>query len=74
MLSRDPETKKTICIECKASETARVLKEQQEFLDELAASGGTIKGNGKPGYGGGTVLPPIPYRIDRKKREDQHGN
>jgi filamentous hemagglutinin len=54
--------------ECKASETARVGKDQQKFFDDLKDSGGTIVGDGKPTFEGGLVLPPTPMQIERKRR------
>ncbi|SDZ55546.1 S-type pyocin domain-containing protein [Pseudomonas sp. NFIX28] len=55
------------CVECKASETAPLTKNQKKAFPEIEKSGGVIVGKGKPGFPGGTVIPPTHVDILRPK-------
>jgi len=46
------------CVECKASDTAPLTRNQKKAFPEIERSGGTIVGKGKQGFPGGTVIPP----------------
>ena len=50
------------CVECKSSETAPLTKNQKSAFPEIEKTGGTVVGKGKPGFPGGTRIPPT--RID----------
>jgi RHS repeat-associated protein len=52
-------------IECKASATAPLTKNQAKAFPEIEASGATVVGKGKPGLPGGTQLPPTRVEIIR---------
>jgi hypothetical protein len=51
------------CIDCKSSETAPHTSNQKKVYPEIARSGATIVGRGKPGFPGGMVIPPTRVRI-----------
>jgi RHS repeat-associated protein len=54
------------CVECKASATAPLTKNQTAAFPEIQQSGGVVVGAGKPGVPGGTSIPPgTPVRIRR---------
>ena len=53
------------CTECKSSGTAPLTKNQEAAFPEIAESGGTIVGKGKPGFPGGTTIPPTKVEIVR---------
>lgn len=53
------------CTECKASATAPLTKGQTVAHPEIATSGGVVVGQGKPGFPGGTVVPPKPVEVVR---------
>ena len=55
------------CIECKSSTTAPLTKNQSKAFPEIEQSGGTIVGKGKPGFEGGTKIPPTKIEIFRPK-------
>jgi hypothetical protein len=55
------------CVECKASDTAPLTRNQKRAFPEIKRSGGTIAGKGKPGFPGGTVIPPTRVDIVRPK-------
>lgn len=55
------------CVECKASDTAPLTRNQKKAFPEIERSGGTILGKGKPGFPGGTVIPPTRVDIVRPK-------
>ncbi|MPR03609.1 pyocin [Pseudomonas sp. MAFF 212408] len=56
------------CIECKASETAPLTRNQKRAFPEIEESGAVIVGKGKPGFPGGTVIPPTRIKISRPKK------
>lgn len=58
-------TGEIMCIECKASDTATLTRNQRAAFPEIETSGGIIVGKGKPGFPGGTVLPPTRVEILR---------
>jgi uncharacterized protein RhaS with RHS repeats len=53
------------CTECKASATAPLTKNQAAAHPEIAQSGGVVVGSGKPGFPGGTVIPPQQVEVVR---------
>jgi hypothetical protein len=53
------------CIECKASQTAPLTRNHAPAHAEIAKTGATIVGAGKPGFPGGTKIPPTIVRIIR---------
>ena len=53
------------CTECKASATAPLTKNQKLGFPEIQQSGGTVVGNGKPGFLGGTKIPATKVDIVR---------
>lgn len=55
----------TVCTECKASDTAPLTKNQAAAFPEIQESGATVVGNGKPGFPGGTQIPPTTVDIIR---------
>jgi hypothetical protein len=53
------------CVECKSSETAPLTPNQKIGYPEIENSGGVITGVGKPGFDGGTVIPPTKIDVIR---------
>jgi hypothetical protein len=51
--------------EAKSSETAPLTKRQVIAFPEIAQRGGTVAGQGKPGFPGGTKIPPTKVTIIR---------
>ena len=64
-LARDPVTGQIGCIECKASQAAPLTPNQSLAFPQIEQSGGTILGAGKPGFPGGTQIPPTAVQIIR---------
>jgi len=64
-LTLDPLTGDVSCVECKASSTAPLTTNQKLAFPEIAQSGGTVVGAGKPGFPGGTSIPPTTVQIIR---------
>jgi hypothetical protein len=64
-LTRDPLTGQIGCIECKASQTAPLTPNQSSAFPQIGQTGGTILGAGKPGFPGGTQIPPTDVQILR---------
>jgi len=54
-----------LCFECKSSATAPLTKNQRLAFPGIELDGATIVGKGKPGFPGGTQLPPTPVIIQR---------
>lgn len=54
-----------VCTECKASATAPLTKNQVAAFPEIQQSGAVVVGNGKPGFPGGTQIPPTSVNIVR---------
>ena len=54
-----------MCIECKASDTAPLTKNQKKAFPEISESGATIVGKGKDSFSGGTKIPPTNVIISR---------
>jgi RHS repeat-associated protein len=53
--------------EAKSSSTAPLTKNQQAAHPEIAKSGATVAGKGKPDYPGGTKIPPTKVEVVRPK-------
>jgi hypothetical protein len=53
------------CVECKSSATAPLTKNQRAGFPEIEQSGATVVGAGKPGFPGGTQIPPTKVEIVR---------
>lgn len=51
--------------EAKSSATARLTPKQKAAFPEIATSGATVVGRGKPGFPGGTEIPPTTVRVVR---------
>lgn len=66
MLGRDADGKLS-CIECKLSDTAPLTKNQKVAFPEIEESGAIVVGKGKPGFPGGTEIPPTKVEIIRPK-------
>ncbi len=69
-VTRDPQTGAIGCIECKASQTAPITPNQRLVHSEIARSGATIVGAGKPGFPGGTKIPPTEVQVIRGPLKD----
>ncbi len=69
-LFRDPTTNAIRCIECKSSATAPFTPNQEVALPEIEESGATIVGAGKPGFPGGTRIPPTRVEVIRPANLD----
>jgi RHS repeat-associated protein len=66
-LARDSEGT-VFCIECKSSGNASLTRNQSQAFPSIVENGATIVGKGKPGFPGGTQLPPnTPLMIIRKE-------
>ncbi|MGG4664585.1 VENN motif pre-toxin domain-containing protein [Providencia vermicola] len=57
------------CVECKSSQTAPLTDNQKIGYPDLEKNGGIIVGEGKPGFEGGTKLPPTKVEIVRPEKE-----
>ncbi|WP_371320857.1 hemagglutinin repeat-containing protein [Ralstonia pseudosolanacearum] len=64
ILARDQDGK-IICAECKSSDTAPLTRNQKAGFPQIEETGGVIVGKGKPGFEGGTVIPPTKVDIVR---------
>jgi iron uptake system EfeUOB component EfeO/EfeM len=64
VVSKDA-TGQTRLQEAKGSATARLTTSQKLAHPEIAASGATVVGKGKPGFPGGTVIPPTKVEVVR---------
>lgn len=56
------------CVECKSSDTAPLTPNQKVAYPEIEESGGVIVGKGKPGFPGGTQIPPTKVEIIRPSK------
>ena len=56
---------KISCVECKSSSTAPLTKNQSAAFPQIERSGAVVVGNGKPGFPGGTKIPPTTVEIVR---------
>jgi hypothetical protein len=56
--------------EAKSSSTAPLTGNQKVAFPSIAQSGGVVIGNGKPGYPGGTIIPPTQINIVRPPMVD----
>jgi hypothetical protein len=66
-MALDPSTGRIICIECKASPTARLSKDQKIAFPEIESTGGYVKGRaGEPHFPAGTKTPPTKVDVRRK--------
>ena len=53
------------CVECKSSDTAPLTKNQAAAFPQIKTDGAVVVGKGKPGFPGGTVIPPTNVEIVR---------
>jgi RHS repeat-associated protein len=53
------------CTECKSSATASLTKNQSAAFPEIKQSGAVVVGRGKPGFPGGTQIPPTKVDVIR---------
>lgn len=58
---------KTVLTEAKSSKTAPLTKNQKTGFPAIEKNGGTVVGKGKPGYPGGTKIPPTKVNVVRPK-------
>ncbi|UUY07711.1 S-type pyocin domain-containing protein [Pseudomonas sp. J452] len=64
MVGREPDG--TIsCVECKSSDTAPLTPNQKVAFPEIEESGAVVVGKGKPGFPGGTDIPPTKVDVVR---------
>ncbi|SIR04348.1 S-type pyocin domain-containing protein [Aquipseudomonas alcaligenes] len=64
MVGREPDG--TIsCVECKSSDTAPLTPNQKVAFPEIEESGAVVVGKGKPGFPGGTEIPPTKVDVVR---------
>jgi RHS repeat-associated protein len=56
-----------VLTEAKSSATARLTPPQKAAHPEIAKSGAKVAGRGKPGYPGGTQIPPTKVNVERPK-------
>jgi RHS repeat-associated protein len=61
----------TVLQEAKSSATARLTPAQKAAHPEIAKSGATVVGKGKPGFPGGTKIPPTTVQVVRPKPGQQ---
>ncbi len=52
-------------VECKSSPGAPLTPNQTKAFPEIEQSGGTVMGQGKPGFPGGTRISPTPVKVKR---------
>ena len=64
----DPATGATKLTEAKSSATAPLTKNQAAARPEMAQSGATVVGQGKPGVPGGTKIPPTKVDVIRPEK------
>jgi len=64
MMGRDADGNVS-CVECKSSETAPLTRNQKLGFPEIEKTGATVVGKGKPGFPGGTTIPPTRVEIIR---------
>ncbi|CAI8898792.1 Pyocin [Pseudomonas sp. IT-194MI4] len=64
MMGRDTDGEIS-CVECKSSDTAPLTKNQKTAFPEIEKTGATVVGKGKPGFPGGTKIPPTRIEILR---------
>jgi len=57
------------CVECKSSETAPLTKNQKKAFPEIEKTGASVVGKGKPGFEGGSSIPPTKVKIVRPPKE-----
>ncbi|WP_445613034.1 hypothetical protein [Geobacillus sp. YF-1] len=67
IISTNSQTGQIRCIECKASSTAPLTKNQKKAFPEIEQSGAIVVGKGKTPYNGGTKISPTKIEIIRKK-------
>ncbi|WP_321959630.1 hemagglutinin repeat-containing protein [Paraburkholderia tropica] len=58
------------CVECKSSEKAPLTPNQERAFPQIATGGAVVVGKGKPGFPGGTVIPPTTVEIVRPSAPD----
>lgn len=63
-----PATGQPKLTEAKASDSAPLTKNQRKAFPEIAKTGATVVGKGKPGWPGGTKIPPTTVEIKRPNK------
>ena len=66
----DTATGATKLTEAKSSATARLTKNQAAAFPEIEKTGATVVGQGKPGFPGGSSIPPTKVEVVRPKPEN----
>ena len=64
MVGREPDGSIS-CVECKSSDTAPLTPNQKVAFPEIEQSGAVVVGKGKPGFPGGTEIPPTKVDVVR---------
>ena len=64
-VGRDAQTGAVELTEAKSSATAPLTPNQRAAFPQIRQSGGTVVGAGKPGFRGGTAIPPTKVRVVR---------
>jgi hypothetical protein len=65
LVLRNRATGEVTCVECKASETAPLTRNQTSAHPEIERGGATVVGEGKKGFEGGTAIPSGKVRVIR---------
>ncbi len=63
------ETNQPVLTEAKSSQTAPLTKAQKKAFPEIAKTGAVVVGKGKPGFPGGTKIPPTTVNIVRPPKK-----
>jgi hypothetical protein len=66
-VGRSPTTLKPLPKEFKSSATAPLTPNQRKAFPEIEQTGATVVGKGKPGWPGGTQIPPTKVEVVRPK-------
>jgi hypothetical protein len=74
LTGRHPQTNEVILEEHKGSDTAPLTNRQKAGFPEIEKSGALVVGKGKPGFPGGTVIPPTRVKIIRRPRSSEDDN
>jgi RHS repeat-associated protein len=65
LIGKEKNTGTVVIQEAKSSATAPLTKAQKAAFPEIESSGAVVVGKGKPGFPGGTIIPPTPVVITR---------
>jgi hypothetical protein len=65
IITRNPADGTIRCVECKSSSSAPMTVNQATAFPQIQSTGGTIAGSGKPGFPGGSRIPPTTVEVIR---------